>query len=155
MPGYKGHLLGGLGAFGLTVALLLSATVLKPTFLLAIQWLLCCLAGSLFPDVDTKSKGQKYFYWLLCALFVFLFLNNQYYLMGVLSFIAVLPMLVPHRGLFHRLWFVILFPALLAFGVNCYVAGCSTIIASNTLFFITGAISHLWLDLGFRRMVRF
>jgi len=155
MPGYKGHLLGGIGAFGITIALLLSVTMIKPTLLLSLQWLLCCLAGSLFPDVDTKSKGQKYFYWVLFILFIFLFINNEYYLMGVLSFIAVLPMLVPHRGLFHRLWFVVLFPALLSVGVNCYVPGCSDIIISNTLFFITGAISHLWLDLGFKRMIRF
>jgi membrane-bound metal-dependent hydrolase YbcI (DUF457 family) len=68
---------------------------------------------------------------------------------------AMVPMIVRHRGIFHRLWFVISFPVVLAlFLVTFYPLYQSTIMY-NSLFFMIGAISHLWLDLGFKRMIRF
>src|SRR5438309_2217826 len=62
MPGYKGHLVGGTVAFGLLFFALVGVVVRQPSMLIAGEWLLFALAGSLFPDIDIKSKGQKYFY---------------------------------------------------------------------------------------------
>jgi len=73
MPGYKGHLVGGTVAYGLLFFGLVGVVVKQPSMLTAGEWLLFALAGSLFPDIDIKSKGQKYFYYV-----IFLFFTSLY-----------------------------------------------------------------------------
>lgn len=152
MPNYKGHLAGGFIAYGLTVGMLI--VYCQPTFFTAVEWLLCALAGALFPDIDIKSKGQKLFYWVLLLIFVFLMLRKHFEILAVLSIVAITPLLVKHRGVFHRLWFVVSVPALAAFCLSMYVPTYASIIFFDTIFFIAGAISHLWLDMGFKKMFR-
>lgn len=152
MPGYKGHLAGGLFAY--FVLMSVSLLYFRPTLFTAIEWSFFALAGSLFPDVDTKSKGQKYFYRLIAVLLIFLAVRAQWRELATVSLIATLPLLVSHRGLFHRLWFIILFPAAIAFGISLYFPNCEHMIKYDYLFFVAGAISHLWLDLGLKRMLR-
>lgn len=152
MPNYKGHLAGGAIAYGLTAGLLLS--VCHPSFFTTIEWLLFALAGALFPDIDIKSKGQKLFYWVLLGMYIFLIARNHFEIIALLSVISIVPMLVKHRGVFHRLWFIVLIPTMTAFCISLYVPSYAIIIFFDTIFFITGAISHLWLDMGFKRMFR-
>ena len=57
MPGYRAHLAGGLTVYGITIYLLRSYC---GSVFIAAEWMLFTLAGSLFPDIDTKSKGQKF-----------------------------------------------------------------------------------------------
>jgi len=153
MPGYKGHLTGGAAIYG---ALLVAIIYLiqKPTIMMALEWLAFALAGSLFPDIDTKSKGQQFFYRIVLLVFVLLVIQRQCVLLSFLSIIALLPMLVHHRGLFHRGWFVIGFPVLTAAFCVYYAPHYAHIIWYDVLFFIAGALSHLWLDMGWRRMWR-
>ncbi len=154
MSSYKGHLAGGCVAFA--CGLVLITDYAQPDMLLAAEWFLATLAGSLFPDIDIKSKGQKYFYWFFLGL-IFLFVHkNRIDLLIALSVIAMLPLLVKHRGLFHRLWFVIAFPLGLWWLISLQFPLIKAALFFDTLFFILGAISHLWLDLGLKRMlVRF
>ncbi|HEB41493.1 MAG TPA: hypothetical protein ENI08_00545 [Candidatus Dependentiae bacterium] len=154
MPGYKGHLIGGVAAFGITLLVSTKIFALDYSLVMAAEWLICALAGSLFPDIDVKSKGQKYFYWVVLALFIFCILWQKYKLLAGCSVIVVMPMLVRHRGIFHRLWFVILVPLAIWFFVSFYVPYIQQRMLLDTIFFIAGAISHLWLDLGIRRMLR-
>ena len=151
MPGYKGHLVGGTVAFGVTYILVRSWC---PSLLTAGQWLGCALAGSLFPDIDIKSKGQKYFYWVILLAVITIIMQRRFEWLAIVSVLSVVPMLVRHRGIFHRLWFVIALPMALWFGTSFYFPVVAKQLFFQTLFFIAGAISHLWLDLGFRRMVR-
>ncbi len=152
MPGYKGHLTGGFVAF---IALLF---VMKqyhnPSMSTMIEWLSCTLAGSLFPDIDIKSKGQKWLYWVLFALFLCLFVRKSYCLLSLLGIVALVPMLVNHRGLFHKPWFMVALPASVALAVHCSAPHYFPLVARDALFFCGGALSHLWLDLGLRRMLR-
>lgn len=152
MSNYKGHLAGGFIAYTVTIGILLAYC--QPTFFTAVEWLLFTLAGALFPDIDIKSKGQKLFYWILLIIFVFLMLRKHFEILAVLSIVAITPLLVKHRGVFHRLWFVVSIPALAAFCLSMYVPTYASIIFFDTIFFIAGAISHLWLDMGFKRMFR-
>src|SRR6185436_8940620 len=115
MPGYKNHLMGGMVAYGLTVYLLRS---LHPTAMTLLEWFVCALAGSLFPDIDTKSRGQKYFYSLLFIVFIGLLMLKRFKLIALISCLCTVPLLVNHRGLLHRPWFLICFPLALAF-VGC------------------------------------
>lgn len=151
MPGYRGHLLGGVVVF--FFALLGILLWCNPTTTTALEWLGFTLCGALFPDIDIKSKGQKLFYWLLAGLFILLISMNHLQMVAVLSVIALVPMLVRHRGMFHRPWFIILLPSAIAYILCAQVPSCKMIIVYDTFFFILGALSHLWLDMG-RRMFR-
>jgi hypothetical protein len=151
MPGYKGHLVGGAVMFSITVFALRSLHPSVPTLM---EWCTCTMLGSLFPDIDTKSKGQRLFYLALCITLIVLAIQRNFKLVTALGIIGLLPVLVHHRGLFHRLWFVVSVPMLVAwFGSTC-MPHCTRSFFFDALFFSLGAISHLWLDLGCRRMLR-
>ena len=55
--------------------------------------LMSAVAGSLFPDIDVKSKGQKLFYGLMAPAYIFLFAQGQYALCFLVGFCALLPVL--------------------------------------------------------------
>ncbi len=152
MPNYKGHLVGGAAAYTLLFILLRNSVT--PSFITAGEWLVFALAGALFPDIDIKSRGQKYFYRIVLLLFFILIIQKQFELLAFGSILATIPMLVRHRGIFHKLWFVILMPMLIWLFVTITMPELSTTVWYDVLFFIVGAISHLWLDLGIHRMVR-
>lgn len=154
MPGYKGHLVGGTAAFAIALYAVHSAGIIF-TQVQAAQWFISALAGCLFPDIDVKSKGQNIFYKaMLCMLLLMLFYGYHRPFVMV-SVAAMVPMIVRHRGIFHRLWFIIGMPTFLALFLAASYPLYQFTITYNTLFFIIGAISHLWLDLGFKRMFRF
>jgi uncharacterized metal-binding protein len=150
MPGYKGHLIGGLAAFALLLYFLQNQCA---TTSIAMQWLGCTLAGALFPDIDVKSKGQKYFYWIVLSALIFLFATQQLEMLAACGIISVTPMLCKHRGIFHEMWFVIALP--------CVVWGCASMAYPQytesffffALFFVVGALSHLYLDRGIRGII--
>jgi hypothetical protein len=126
----------------------------QASLFVAAEWLLCALAGSLFPDVDIKSKGQKYFYYCALLLLSVLLLYQKYELFACCSMLAFTPMLARHRGIFHELWFVIAAPLGVWFVVSGLYPSYAHSFFFDTIFFIAGAISHLWLDRGFFRMMR-
>lgn len=152
MPGYKGHLVGGICTFALILYSIDTAGIAFTQFQAA-QWFISAIIGCLFPDVDVKSKGQNIFYKsMLCALLFMLFYGYHRPFMLV-SIAAMVPMVVRHRGLFHRLWFIVSMPMILALYLASSYPIHAPAIYFNALFFTLGAISHLWLDLGFKRMI--
>lgn len=152
MANYKGHLVGGLCAFGVTWYVV--QLYCEPTALVSMEWFLFSLAGSLFPDIDTKSKGQHFFYWIMFGLLLYLTYMHKWRTAVYLSILSMVPLLVHHRGLFHNTLFNIMFPLVSAFIVGRYVPACNQRLIFDACFFIVGALSHLWLDLGIRRMLR-
>lgn len=148
MPGYKGHLAGGA-----TVALL-TLLIFPQTIFTAFACFSCALAGSLFPDIDTKSKGQLLFYRIFLAAFILLLFLRQIHVLVLLSFLLFVPVLARHRGLFHRVWFL----CFLSVGAFVYTGVCLEAYAYNVsisiLFFLLGALSHVWLDIGLKGMIR-
>lgn len=152
MPNYKGHLVGGAGAFG--ILFLIVRRSYNPSLLMGVEWFVFTLAGALFPDIDIKSKGQKYFYWIVFLLFMVMFFRQQFEKMACFSFIIITPILVKHRGIFHRFWFIVSMPLLVWYLLAVALPHLSLTLFYNTLFFITGSLSHIALDVGFSRMVR-
>ncbi len=146
MPGYKGHLAGGLffAVMGIVGTVLLGWLVLDP--LIASGLVGFCLLGALFPDVDTDSKGQNLFFAVFAAVDLGLIIQKQYIWAAWLGFFAMLPAIGSHRGWTHTWWAMLLVPVpILAFRrhdghrvrngfVPFYVA------------FATGYFSHLLLD---------
>jgi len=143
MPGYRGHLIGG----GITYFVLLYIlSVYSPDTSLMVQGLVFCLAGALFPDIDIKSMGQKYFYIAMTFLFVFCLVYGYYSWFIALTFISVVPLLARHRGMFHSLFFIVLLSAVSILCVAMYRSHYAPVAVSNALFFIAGAWSHILLD---------
>jgi membrane-bound metal-dependent hydrolase YbcI (DUF457 family) len=110
--------------------------------------------GSLFPDIDIKSKGQKYFYVIVLCGLITLFIQEKLVTLAWCSIISLAPMLVRHRGIFHQLWFVIAMP----FGVWMFLSAVTPAYKNplfyDIIFFIIGAVSHLWLDFGIYKLAR-
>lgn len=148
MANYKGHLVGGAAAFGLLFFLV----PMVPTTARATEWLLWSLMGSLFPDVDTKSKGHNLFYLAMIPLLLFLIVQARYQLAAILAVASLLPLVAQHRGLFHRLWFLVLLAGALLLVIPVYVGITPKMLRVDLLFFLAGALSHLWLDVGFTKM---
>jgi membrane-bound metal-dependent hydrolase YbcI (DUF457 family) len=150
MPGYKTHLVGGCAVY---IVLLVIMRYYNPSPIAACEWLACALAGSLFPDVDIKSKGQKYFYYGTFLLFCILLTQKRYGLFACISICSLAPMLVKHRGIFHELWFIIMAPSVVGLAVGNVNTQARQSIFFCIVFFIAGAISHLLLDRGFLGML--
>ena len=149
MSSYKGHIAGGIVAgtllYAATIKLSLSPTYGKNDFFFAF---IALVLGSLFPDIDTKSIGQKIFYTLLVIPMAFAIISSYWTLLASLSALSMFPILVNHRGIIHSFWFVTLFPLLipvLTYQINPNYSDLSWLAYS---YFVTGALSHLVLDNG-------
>lgn len=143
MPNYRGHLVGGACAFVL-LCFPLQATARPVTTL--IEWFFCALFGALFPDIDTKSKGQLLFYRLMIVVMGLLCMQQRFMVAAGTGLFCMLPMIVRHRGLFHNYLFMTTLLLLIAFLVFTYKPSIFNIIAYDLLFFSAGLYSHLFLD---------
>jgi hypothetical protein len=151
MPMYRTHLMGGLGVY---IGLLLLLRALQPSALTACWWLVLALIGSIFPDIDIKSKMQKWTYTLLVIVLLCMALYKRFELIACVSILFFTPLVVHHRGLFHRAWFIVLLGLGIVSVTHSYAPAYSYAMVYDMLFFIVGAFSHLWLDMGFKRMMR-
>ena len=156
MPNYKTHLAGDFCAAFCTLALVTSYNLYQFSHdPLMLAWYLCCaLAGSLFPDVDIKSKGQRLFYFLICILSIIIILKQQWHVLSVMTLVMFFPLMVPHRGITHQTWFVVMVPLI----VPCVAAALNPRLLLPAfvgyLFFVAGALSHLILDFGLKNFLQ-
>ena len=110
MPGYKGHLVGGALIGAAVLGGLTWSGVYSPdTPQMAVLGSLVLL-GSLFPDVDTDSRGQHIFYLTLAVLDFAFIVQGYYKWAAILGFAAMFPALGPHRGWTHTWWAMLLIP---------------------------------------------
>ncbi len=143
MPGFRGHLIGGTVTYLMILQFIKS---MQPSMSVIASGFVFCIIGSLFPDVDIKSKGQQLFYSLaLVILCCFLWYERTDLFIG-LSLLATVPLLVKHRGLFHQLWFLVFISISTGFVIGSFHANFSAWAMKNALFFLAGAISHIVLD---------
>ncbi len=152
MPGYRGHISGAFFLYSILLILLLSFYYIKPVW--ALQWLIAIILGALFPDIDTKSKGQKIFYTCLFIILGFCFLGHCYRFASLLGIVSAIPLMVNHRGIFHRWWFLFFITSSTAYTLISYFPSYTDSIIINALFFFVGAISHIWMDMGFKKMIK-
>ncbi len=143
------HIVGGVAVW------LVSAYLLRSyisSFPILFVLLLCAVGGSLFPDIDVKSKGQKLFYAIMAPAYIYLFVQRQYALCFLVGLCALLPILTTHRGLFHRLWFLLAFASLWGLAIARMFPHYTDLVSFGTIFFILGCLSHLLLDFGLFKM---
>ncbi len=146
MPGYRAHLVGGAATYVLVYFTI--THYIKATPVIAFQWAVICLLGSLFPDIDIKSKGQGIFYRLLTVFLIYLSYKGLWDIFVIMSFLALLPLLSRHRGIFHKLWFITGMPFIVALVIWNSFPGHTVMLFSSALFFAAGATSHIVLDRG-------
>ncbi len=145
MPNYKGHLAGGAVAFALTIKITTSLWG-APT---ATQIPLClgiCLLGSIFPDIDVKSKMQRLFYIAAAFFLMGTIFYQQWALFFVGTGIILLVSGLQHRTLTHNIFFLVSLPALLIL----YISFKNKALFSPSLllysYFVAGTLSHVTLD---------
>lgn len=142
MAGYRGHLIGGFVSFHM---MYICMKYIGFTFCDPIGLFLITLFGSLFPDVDTKSKGQKYTYGGILLVVLWLIYKKQFEMVSYLSILFTLPLLVKHRGIFHDMRFLLLLT--IVCGHFAIRNGLPHIdIIQYGFFFNIGLLSHLLLD---------
>ena len=154
MPNYKNHLLGGSLVYAAITYVTTNLHMMPIDSSLQIQTLAACLVGSLFPDIDTKSKIQKYLYFIILVSIIYLMLTGLEYQAALLAAMSMLPLIVSHRGLFHRMWFIIMCIGLSNFlcynNPSCWFKNYTCI----SIFFLIGVISHIWLDMGWKKLFK-
>jgi hypothetical protein len=150
MPNYKGHLLGG------CITGIIALGIMKQeqtTITTALELLGCCLLGSLFPDIDIKSKGQKIFYRLIGAILCFLLLQKKLIMGAFVGLVSTIPLLVRHRGIFHNPFFIIAGAGAFIIIVNQTNSPYAVGLSWDIVFFTLGALSHVALDRGIVRIL--
>ena len=110
MPGYRGHLTGGVIVWVLCLVGVISFGLYDPEPQTALVLLCIVLMGALFPDTDTDSKGQNLFYGCFVILDLALMIKGEYKWAAILGFCALLPALGHHRGWTHTWWAMFLIP---------------------------------------------
>jgi hypothetical protein len=150
MPNYKGHMWGGLFGYCL---LLFFGSLYHASFLTLGEWLVCTIAGSLFPDIDTKSKGQKIFYYLLCVVMVFYVVQSDYATATYVALAGFFPLLTKHRGVLHNWWAICAVVCIVSYSLMGSYPLMADRIMFNAAFFLAGVFSHVYLDLGLRRVL--
>jgi len=101
MANYKGHLVGGAIVTGAFTALISFAPVEKFAEYAHIlqDWqaltavFVIGMLFALFPDVDTNSKGQDIFYWILFPVDVLLIYSGHLQAAAYLGLVGMLPVL--------------------------------------------------------------
>jgi membrane-bound metal-dependent hydrolase YbcI (DUF457 family) len=147
MPSYKGHLIGSAATFFIVHHM--TTNVIKHTKYLPKELFLAaafCALGSLFPDIDIKSVGQKIFYLLLTAITLVSIAVKQWSVLPLFSLMGIFPIFIKHRGITHTIWFVTLAPFLIYLAIAAYAPGKSRIAWLAYMYFASGALSHLLLD---------
>lgn len=101
---------------------------------------------ALFPDVDTNSKAQDIFYWLVFVVDVLLIWNGYLAAAAFLGLIAMLPILAHHRGWTHAKWAMFVVPLPIVAVPLLYS---DTLLPIAVVYYgaaATGYFSHLLLD---------
>lgn len=154
MANYKGHIVGGLAA-GVVYAIAMTAVpverlaeyaqLLDDWQALAAVFVIAMLFA-LFPDVDTNSKAQDIFFWLIFIVDVLLIWNGYFIAAAFLGLIAMLPILTHHRGWTHAKWAIVLVPLPILLVPLLYS---NTLLPIAVVYYgaaVTGYFSHLLLD---------
>jgi membrane-bound metal-dependent hydrolase YbcI (DUF457 family) len=102
--------------------------------------------ASLFPDVDTDSKGKRLYYACFAAVDIVLIFRREFRWASVVGLSAILPGLGPHRGWTHTWWAMLLVPLpVLLLPVYLYDKS-PTDFLPYYIAAVTGYFSHLAMD---------
>ncbi len=150
MPSYRTHIFGGLIISIATGATLVAGGLLPQEWPLLILLGGICILGSLFPDIDTSSKGQSIFYLAFLVLDGWLLATQRFELAAWLGFLAVIPVVGQHRGWVHTWWAMLLLPLPIVLVPWLVFKQPWHSFSMYYSAFVLGYFSHLLLDRQFR-----
>ena len=149
MASGKGHLAGGF-IFVLLLLHVITNYFFTPAPLDIVLYVAIALMFAVWPDVDIKSIGQKFFYTVFFLTDAYLIMIDDYKVAAYFGLIIILPVLAKHRGWTHSVPAMVLIPSpLLIYPI--YNSGVFDL--SGAPYYIaalTGYFSHLVLDGKFR-----
>lgn len=148
MSMYRGHLVGGLIFY---LILMVICSVWQNSLFFSIPGFIATLAGSLFPDIDVRSSGQNLFLKLLLLVMILCLFLQASIPLSLLLIFSFLPLIFPHRGLFHDLYFISVFVILFSGSLVYAMPSSWRTILMIAFFFLLGVISHLMLDKGMKK----
>ncbi len=155
MPNHRTHLVAGLAS---AAALIYVLNHINANLFQAMWHMPLCiglaLTGSIFPDIDIDSKMQRLFWPVIAIVLFAALLKSKFYLFFILVACTFLVMLIKHRTITHRYWFIIGFPLALAWYLATMKVQ-SPFVYICALFFIIGACSHIFLDRTMSRLKRY
>lgn len=102
--------------------------------------------GGLFPDIDIKSKGQELWYRILLVLSIYAWLCAEWELFPGLLIAAIIPPLLPHRGLTHDSLALTLLTGLLLLHIYTRYPDHFSLALALVGSFLWGALSHIAID---------
>lgn len=143
MSDWRGHLKLGFVYQIITLVVLIGVHIyLKklPSFLDFILLPFIFILSPLLPDLDHQSSKITLFFYLVgvaCLWPAYFFNQYMIYVIIFLSLVVIISQFVPHRGITHRWWAILLFYTLLAFITKQY---------SICILAFFGSISHLVAD---------
>ena len=155
MAGYKGHLAGAAVFFaGYFAALVyvfsIDAAYRQFSSLEMVAYPVAIFAlvmmFGLWPDVDTDSKGQNFFYSIFFVVDVFLIVVGEFEMAAYLGLFAILPALGHHRGWTHTWWAMLLIPSPLLVLPYLHVPERPLIGLPFYGAAVIGYFSHLFMD---------
>jgi membrane-bound metal-dependent hydrolase YbcI (DUF457 family) len=100
----------------------------------------------LWPDVDTKSKGQTIFLWLFVIVDAVLLYREEYKRAAYLGLLIVLPVMARHRSWTHSAVTMMMLPCALFLSLLHYTGAPPLDILPYALAALFGYASHLVLD---------
>lgn len=148
MPGYKVHITVGAAACLILIYAISAVTNFCPTFLHFSGYFACTILGSIFPDIDTKSKAQRLFFIFSSVILLTSIVFQAWFIFLNFSFITVVVTVLKHRTLTHNFYFLFTLSILLILFSAMVFHGLSVGVALSALGFAVGAFSHLLLDFG-------
>jgi hypothetical protein len=103
MSNFKEHQNNGIiSAIIVGIILIISNNLINISLLDIILPVLLTYIYSLFPDIDVKSVPSKFFYSIITALLIILYIYQLHKIANIIAIISIIPQLVKHRGVFHN-----------------------------------------------------
>jgi hypothetical protein len=156
MPGYKAHI--SFGILWYSIALLIVYKIYMPSIILMGELAVCIALGSLFPDIDIKSKGQKYMYTIFFITAIPLLYMHYFFIVAVGGWLLCIPMMVKHRGIFHDPLIMHMLIIVLWFLWYIHFSSTAKQYILHVLCFTLGMYSHVMLDYGiahfFKKLIK-
>ena len=157
MARFAGHIIGGFAVVAVYTAAVSFAPVeqFAEAAKLLYDWqallavFIIGLLFAIFPDVDTNSKAQDFFYGIIFILDVLLIFAGSMQAAAYLGLVALLPIISHHRGWTHSPWAAFLLP--LPILVVPYLYNSSLLLVSAIFYgaALSGYLSHLLFDKRF------
>ena len=156
MPGYRTHLATGMIC---SLGLLVVISYYMPHHLITLEMLPLCifaaLIGSIFPDIDIKSKMQQLFYLTALGICFISIIFGYWQLFCSLGTLALIIPFLYHRTTTHNYKFIILIPMIIPLYISYHQKTFSNNSFLIYLFFVIGALSHIILDRSLTKIKRF